>query len=249
MELAMRNRIVCFKEAGGKHHRKPFAERLVDLVDDSPTGEVLLDETLKLMKSEQFGVDSTGKATGNRHTIIDWIDLLSGETWNILRSSLQLKLVRERLSKGLVDKGVLRTEKKNFLVFEMTTHPVADPAVKSEIVNRVVDLLLNRGPKPTRRTIALACAVGAASLLENALSHFTAHTGTSLSYSQKDACFARYEELLVEYSGTQAMERSNAAGGSADMLFKDMQDKGRMGWSEIMFGVVNVFIKMDSVLI
>jgi hypothetical protein len=32
--------------------------------------------------------------------------------------------VRERLAKGLVDKGVLRTEKRNFLLFDMATHPV-----------------------------------------------------------------------------------------------------------------------------
>ncbi|KAJ7741867.1 hypothetical protein B0H16DRAFT_1464313 [Mycena metata] len=32
--------------------------------------------------------------------------------------------VRERLAIGLVDKGVLRTEKRNFLLFDMATHPV-----------------------------------------------------------------------------------------------------------------------------
>jgi len=53
----------------------------------------------------------------------------SGETWNVLKIGFQLKQVRERLAKGLVDKGVLRTEKRNFLLFDMATHPVADPAV------------------------------------------------------------------------------------------------------------------------
>jgi Golgi phosphoprotein 3 len=32
--------------------------------------------------------------------------------------------VRERLAKGLVDNGVLRTEKRDFLLFDMATHPV-----------------------------------------------------------------------------------------------------------------------------
>lgn len=53
----------------------------------------------------------------------------SGETWNVLKIGYQLKQVRERLAKGLVDKGVLRTEKRNFLLFDMATHPVADPTV------------------------------------------------------------------------------------------------------------------------
>ncbi|KAF7358251.1 hypothetical protein MVEN_00874000 [Mycena venus] len=49
---------------------------------------------------------------------------LVGETWNVLKIDIQLKQVRERLAKGLVDKGVLRTEKRNFLLFDMATHPV-----------------------------------------------------------------------------------------------------------------------------
>jgi hypothetical protein len=32
--------------------------------------------------------------------------------------------VRERLAKGLVDKDVLRKEKRNFLLFDVATHPV-----------------------------------------------------------------------------------------------------------------------------
>ncbi|KAJ7741633.1 hypothetical protein B0H16DRAFT_1564761, partial [Mycena metata] len=44
-----------------------------------------------------------------------WVDLLSGETWNVLKIGFQLKQVRERLAKGLVDK--VRTEKRNFLIW------------------------------------------------------------------------------------------------------------------------------------
>jgi golgi phosphoprotein 3 len=46
--------------------RFPLADRVVEVVDDTLTGEVLLDETLKMMKqSEKMSVSS-------------WIDLLSG---------------------------------------------------------------------------------------------------------------------------------------------------------------------------
>ena len=37
---------------------------------------------------------------------------------------LQLRNVRERLAKSLVDKGVCTTDKVNFFLFDMTTHPV-----------------------------------------------------------------------------------------------------------------------------
>lgn len=49
----------------------------------------------------------------------------------------QLRNVRERLAKNLVEKGVLTTEKQNFLLFDMTTHPVTDMAVKERIVKKV----------------------------------------------------------------------------------------------------------------
>lgn len=48
--------------------RFPLADRIIEVIDDTLTGEVLLDETLKMMKSsEKMSVNS-------------WIDLLSGET-------------------------------------------------------------------------------------------------------------------------------------------------------------------------
>lgn len=46
--------------------RFPVADRLIEVIDDTLTGEVLLDEALKLMKaSEKMSVSS-------------WIDLMSG---------------------------------------------------------------------------------------------------------------------------------------------------------------------------
>lgn len=46
--------------------RFPLADRVIEVVDDTLTGEVLLDEALKMMKSsEQMSVN-------------EWIDLMSG---------------------------------------------------------------------------------------------------------------------------------------------------------------------------
>lgn len=62
---------------------------------------------------------------------------LAGETWNPLKLRYQLKNVRERLAKNLVEKGVLTTEKQNFLLFDMTTHPLTDNLAKSRLVKKV----------------------------------------------------------------------------------------------------------------
>lgn len=60
-----------------------------------------------------------------------------GETWNPMKLKYQLKNVRERLAKNLVEKGVLTTEKQNFLLFDMTTHPLTDNVVKCRLVKKV----------------------------------------------------------------------------------------------------------------
>jgi len=80
----------------------------------------------------------------------------AGETWNFMKMGYQLKQVRERIQKALVDKGVLRTEKQNFLLFDMATHPLANVSVKEELVKRVIDTLLRyasrRGRARPRRS-------------------------------------------------------------------------------------------------
>lgn len=122
-----------------------------------------------------------------------------------MKIGYQLKQVRERLAKGLVDKGILRTEKRNFLLFDMATHPVADGGAKDEIRRRVRNVLTNRTvilppsqflPEDMEfrytRTIAMVCAAYAANVLENALS--------TLGHESRERAFAQVDELLAEYS-------------------------------------------------
>ena len=46
--------------------RFPLADRVIEVVDDTLTGEVLLDEALKMMKSSE------------KMSVSSWIDLMSG---------------------------------------------------------------------------------------------------------------------------------------------------------------------------
>lgn len=67
IELALRRRIALVKDP---HRRRiPVSERLVEVIDERQTGETILDEALKMIKSQ--GDDKLG--------INSWIDLLSGE--------------------------------------------------------------------------------------------------------------------------------------------------------------------------
>jgi len=65
IELAFRGRVSMQKDSSRR--RFPLADRVIEVIDDTLTGEVLLDEALKLMKaSEKMSVSS-------------WIDLMSGK--------------------------------------------------------------------------------------------------------------------------------------------------------------------------
>lgn len=133
-----------------------------------------------------------------------------------MKIGYQLKQVRERLAKGLVDKGILRTEKRNFLLFDMATHPVADGGAKDDIHRRVRNICSNRTviippspwlPEDTEfrylRTVTMVCAAYAANVLENAL--------VTMSHEARERAFAQVDELLAEYSQWPFARR---AGGS-----------------------------------
>lgn len=64
IELAFRGRISMQKDSSRR--RFPLADRVIEVIDDTLTGEVLLDEALKMMKSSE------------KMSVSSWIDLMSG---------------------------------------------------------------------------------------------------------------------------------------------------------------------------
>ncbi|KAI1840441.1 hypothetical protein JX265_013942 [Neoarthrinium moseri] len=243
IELAFRGRISMQKDPSRR--RFPLADRVIEVIDDTLTGEVLLDEALKLMKaSEKMSVSS-------------WIDLMSGETWNLMKIGYQLKQVRERLCKGLVDKGILRTEKRNFLLFDMATHPVADGGAKEEIRRRVRNVLTQRTvvlpgsqflPENLEfryvRTIAMVCAAYAANVLENALS--------TLGHEARERAFTQTDEILAEYSQWPFGKKvgSQGIGANIPQAINEEISKGKDKelQLEVVAACLSVFTRLDSLL-
>lgn len=64
IELAFRGRVSMQKDSSRR--RFPLADRVIEVINDQNTGEVLLDEALKIMK------------TSEKMSVSSWIDLLSG---------------------------------------------------------------------------------------------------------------------------------------------------------------------------
>lgn len=247
LELALRNRIALVNDPARR--RFELSDRLIEVVDSSTTGEVLLDETLKIIQADESHL-----------LVLNWIDLLSGETWNLLKINCQLKQVRERLAKGLVDKGILRTERKSFFLFDMATHPVADKLSKEYVKNRILAVLTQRTidldqlaceqfPKNTLlrhvRSIALMCAAYAANVLENVVS--------GLNYDKRDQAFARADEILGDFGVYPFNLLGQSPLGLGSNLAEEVTaEVAKEGASELQLelvaAVLSVFSRMDSIL-
>ncbi|GMM51283.1 Vps74 protein [Starmerella bacillaris] len=241
-ELALQGKIAMINDPLRRQHA--LSERKVEVIDDRQTGEVLLDETLDLMKkSEPMSVNS-------------WIDALSGETWNLSKIGYQLKQVRERLCKGLVDKKICRTEKRSYILFDMATHPVVDFSAKHEIVSRLHHLIdsstftpdfanskwfPNRLPLRTLRAVCLATSAHAANVLENMYAN--------VSYDVRDTAFLKTDEMLLDFSEYPfVLRNSNPWETSVFNAVNDEIDSSMQTRLEVIAAVLQTYTQLDSVV-
>ena len=100
--------------------------------------------------------------------------------------------MRERVAKNLVEKGILTTEKQNFVLFDMTTHPLTDATIKQKLVKRVQESMLSRWVNETnkmdKRTLALIILAHSSDVLENAFA--------SLPDEEYDLAMKHVREIL-----------------------------------------------------
>ncbi|KRZ03227.1 Golgi phosphoprotein 3, partial [Trichinella zimbabwensis] len=192
IELALRGRIQLEKKG---MRRKSLALRKVQLMSDLPTGDIILDEALKHIKE-----------TDPPLTVQSWIEYLSGESWNPLKLRYQLKNVRERLAKNLVEKGVLTTEKRNFILFDMTTHPVQNSEAKQKLIKKVQEAVLSRWTNDVhrlnKRMLSLIILAHSSDVLENSFA--------ALSDEDYEIATKRVRQLL-ELDFEAECARSNAS--------------------------------------
>lgn len=192
IELALKGRVEVEK-AGMR--RRSLLNRKVNCKNATPCGDVLLDEALKHIKE-----------TEPAETVQSWIEYLSGETWNPLKLKYQLRNVRERLAKNLVEKGVCTTEKQNFLLFDMTTHPLVDSVIKQKLIKKVQDSVLtqwtNDPHRMNKRMMSLIYLAHASDVLENAFA--------PLSDDDYDLAMKRVRELLdLDFDAESMKEGTN----------------------------------------
>jgi Golgi phosphoprotein 3 len=129
-----------------------------------------------------------------------------------------MRNVRERIAKNLVEKGVLTTEKQNYVLFDMTTHPVVDASIKQRVIRKVQDSVLSRWVNDPQRfdkkTLSLIYLAHSSDVLENAF--------TALSDEDYDIAMKHVRELL-DLDPEVESQKPNA--------------------NEVMWAVVSAFIK------
>nr|CAX70756.1 Golgi phosphoprotein 3 [Schistosoma japonicum] len=198
VELGLRNRIGL--EPCGMR-RKNVSSRSIVVKKYVPTGDSLLDEALKHINERK---------PLNTET---WINYLSGETWNPVNLPLQLRNVRERIAKNLVEKRICTTEKQNFILFDMMTHPLVDVESKQRVISRIQDVVLNRWStdiqKIDKRLLSLVLLSHCSDVLESALQH--------LADNVYDLARRRIDEALQLDFSTEANKE-----GSCEMLWAVM---------------------------
>lgn len=141
-----------------------------------------------------------------QHLLFCFICLSLGETWNPLKLHYQLRNVRERLAKNLVEKGVLTTEKQNFLLFDMTTHPLTNNNIKQRLIKKVQEAVLdkwvNDPHRMDKRLLALIFLAHSSDVLENAFA--------PLLDDQYDLAMKRVRQLLeLEPEGESMKANTN----------------------------------------
>ena len=134
----------------------------------------------------------------------------TGETWNPLNLRYQIRNVRERIAKNLVEKGILTTEKQNFVVFDMTTHPLTDTTAKQRLIKKVQEAVLSKWANDTtrmdKRVLALIILAHTSDVLENAFA--------SLQDDDYDLAMRRVRQLLDADPDAEVQK-----GGGYDMIW------------------------------
>lgn len=158
VELELRGRITVSKDS----RRREPAFYVVELKDKAEVGEPLEEEALRFISK-----------CDPPKTVSGWLDVLNGDDWGIFKSQYTMSQVRERLAKGLVDKGILRNEAQGFFT---TQRSITDKGLdhKMRCAQVIVDTLLGKGehavPHGTpnwKRAIALAVSLYQAEFIEN----------------------------------------------------------------------------------
>lgn len=112
-------------------------KRYVQLLDPTPIGEPLLDESLSRIA-----------AAKRRGTLATWVSRFAGS-----------RQLQHRLADGLCRRGILRAEEKEVLLFfKRRIYPALDPKPEQEVIDRLEEAIFTAAAVDPRTTVLLSLA-------------------------------------------------------------------------------------------
>uniref|UniRef100_A0AC35THS3 WAPL domain-containing protein n=1 Tax=Rhabditophanes sp. KR3021 TaxID=114890 RepID=A0AC35THS3_9BILA len=98
--------------------------RKVIFISSQKTGDLLLDTTLAKIQ----------KCT-NKYNVSQWLNYLSGSSFNIFNVSFQITYMRQKIAKSLVEKGYLQFGFRSLFNMSYNTFDLRDRSKQEELVN------------------------------------------------------------------------------------------------------------------
>lgn len=189
LELTLEKRIKLVIHNGGNRD-EPWKLNVV-INDFNPVGDVFLDEAMKIIAQEDLSLQK-------------WVDVLTGETWNRRLSEYQMRNLRERICKSLMEKGIITSQKSSLFLVETTEYPLLNIKLKRNICFDLIDSALD----PSKLDLQLLClllSLSSANILHKVLKVSDASTSSRVKrfaneslekYSQFHNLEAKFGHLL-----------------------------------------------------
>lgn len=154
----------------------------VEVVESTPIGDPLLDESLEKVALSR-----------KQKNVVDWLSTFANT-----------KRLRHRVAERLVEKGVLRqVEGRVLWIFPRRTYPLADPEPKRDLVDRLRRTVVD-GELPDARTLVVLSLAYSTGLLARVL-------GKRTVKERKDAIKLMIEGDAVGGAAKAAIQAAQAA--------------------------------------
>jgi hypothetical protein len=119
-------------------------KKLVEVLDETPAGDELLDECLEKIRTAK-----------RRASIQAWVERFA-----------QIKSLRDRVAQQLCRRGILQMdEKKVLLLFTRKVYPEIDRGPEQQLIGRLHEAIFTDTPDVDHRTVVLLSLASSASIL------------------------------------------------------------------------------------
>lgn len=185
LELTLAKRTKLNLHNGGNRN-EPWKLSVV-INDFNPVGDVFLDEAIKTIAQENLSLQK-------------WIDVLTGETWNRRLSEYQMRNLRERICKSLMEKGIVTSQKSSLFLVETTEYPLLNITLKRNLCHDIIDSALDPS-KLNLYSLCLLLSLSGAKILHKVLKVTDAPTASRVKHFVNESLekYSQFHNLEAKF--------------------------------------------------